>query len=292
MNRLLALIVMLAVAGPATGQVYEIEMTRRLPVGTKYRVAATGTIERSGTRTLGGRVEPVPSQKMVVTLVATATVASVTPDGRATRIEFLIDRCGASMDGAAARQLVPAGKTLIAAQAGDELTFEIRGEGRIRDARTQALSAVIRMPTSRTRFDETFGPGKAVRIGDSWPVNAASYRRELPANGLDASEATVKGSATLVDVAKGDVRIVRGRVNTTGLKPSAPADELGPKRSDVTLAIAFEVHAPADVRRPIVKESGSMDLTMVMSGAGTDGKPMVINAVIRRTLNLTRSPIE
>lgn len=292
MKRSVLMMVLLATAGPVFGQVHELTMTRRAAVGDRYRVAATGTIERTGTRNVGGRVEPVKPQKMIVTLVATAKVATVTRDGRASRIEFAIDRCGASMDGSPTRQLVPAGKTLIASQAGDELTFEVKGEGRIRDARTQALSAVIRMPTARTQFDETFGPGKAVRVGDRWPVNTEAYRKELPANGLDASTAKVNGEVTLAQVTAGDVRVVRGNVKTTGLKPSAPAEQLGPKQSDVTLTIAFEIHAPADVRRPIVRESGSMGLTMKMTGAGSDGKPMTIHAVIRRTLNLTRTVIE
>lgn len=292
MKRSVLLIVLLACAGPVFGQVHELKMTRRVVVGDRYRVSATGAIERTGTRTVGGRVEPVRPQKMIVTLVATAKIAAVTNDGRAMRIEFLIDRCGASLDGAPTRQLVPAGKTLIATQQGAELTFEVKGEGRIRDARSQALGAVIRMPTARTQFDTTFGPGEAVRVGDRWPINAEAYRKELPANGLDATDARVKGEVTLSQVSPSGVRVVRGEVTTTGLKPTAPAEELGPKPSDVTLAIAFEIHAPSDVRKPILRESGSMVLTMKMTGAGSDGKPMTINAVIRRTLNLTRSPIE
>lgn len=187
-----------AVAGGA----YKVATHRPYSKGQRYTMTMQASVHQEGA------IGPSPDKMEggaaddAISIVAKVTVMDVNSVGEATMMMVHMDKAQAG----------PKDKVKAMAVEGGDLGLSlVKGRFRVtaRDGRKvpeeeQMWLSMIFEPPTGVPSDEVLGPGKEVRVGDSWPINREAWSKSLAAMGGEGQKAPdptkLEGKVTLVGV--------------------------------------------------------------------------------------------
>lgn len=230
-------------------QDYEVRLARPMKVGSKYRLAATGSETVRSKLTTGDRVVKTTEEGFTLEFVADATVLEVDGQGRATRKSFTVVSSKITREGET-NALLPAGTVVVAAAQGSDVVFQV-GDKPVERSIAKALSSVLSVYSGYPDDDELFGTRARKKPGESWGVNTDAAIAMLKELGAEARKEDVRGSTTLERVSDEHL-FISARMDAANVLPPLPEGfkaEGGGFRVEIS------------GRFPDVKSDGSMDET-------------------------------
>lgn len=288
----------IAVAADDAQRDYEIKLTRPETVGLRYTMTAEGALLRRTTLIVGGQSRRQPEEGLGVKLEGTVEVLAVNDKGRATKIACDVSRCVLVTSGEGEKELIPAGKTIIAEGAADETTFKLKdGQGELPPGAAAALDLVISLendPDDSTD-DEVFGTAQRQKVGGEWPMDAERMARDAQNEGVKVKKESVSGAVKLAAVEAVDgaeCLKLTGRVDAGDVEPPAPQEVGLPetlKPAGGSIRYRFVVLLPTDVSAGALSESISIRHETAHTGAvGGGGSDVRVETRIQRATQMTR----
>jgi hypothetical protein len=250
---------------------YPIQLSRPKTVGLKCQVTSQLTERQERTLTVGTRTQK-KSQTNSVELVATAEVLEVETRGRATRASYRIEKCRRSSNGEET-EMIPKDSVVIAA-AGDRTTVFTYDDGRALPEETAtALGALISMYTGGADDDEIFGTPSRRKAGDSWPINAGAFKRNLEYMQPELKLDSISGTARLKQAKTIDGVECLEIAGELRMRPVPKEPPSGVKISPSEVTGHFSGFFPVDLQKQPVTGMQEMTMKSVLTGKVAPGQP-------------------
>jgi hypothetical protein len=278
-----------ATAAPA--QDYALRLTRTPAVGEKRLVVGSMQIDD---RASGGPRAGAPDQRQVATIryVVATEILAVSAQGNTQRAALTVRRL-TKESGAVTVELAKPGAVVEGRLAGHERVFELQGARLAPDLQQALAAAVALRADDEPNDDDLFGAPRPVRVGESWPVNAALFART---GALSAAfdPKDVSGTVTLAAVkAVGGVFCleVRWKLDARhgAFKPgSLPGGLSGVMTST---SVSGSTVLPVDARLPPVSRETAIAGIGDLIGTSGDGSAFNVHHELRQVIHVDLSPL-
>ena len=123
---LLALLLTGCVSENPGGPTYAVHLDQQTHVGAKYRLTATGSVQRRMSARIDGQTRPAQASLAGADVAAQGTVLAVTRSGDIRRTRLVIERALVTAAGRPA-EFLPSGVVVIAQRNGDKTEFLVAG---------------------------------------------------------------------------------------------------------------------------------------------------------------------
>jgi hypothetical protein len=277
-----------ATAGAASP--YEIELSRPVEVGGRYRVWAEGMRSTSSEMTRGGEVLRREETTLRVELQALVEVLQVDRSGRplkqALGLDYLVWGTGGELD-----QALPTGRVVIAETVCGATEFRLE-QGRLPPLAAEALGLVVSTYRGDVPDEDlVFGTRLPRAVGESWPFHREAFADAMRTTGAIVDAARLQGQVRLERlerVAGVDCLRITAQVEVPAFSmPDLPEGvELERGRAEVSVSGLF----PIDPARHKMQERTSVSMEVVLRGLEGSLAGAAVTTRSRQTGQKTLTP--
>lgn len=280
-------------AGAAPSSAQQIDLARPCAVGQTMRIRAEGSQDRTVSAVAQGAEHVMERGRVTISFDAQAEVMVVDVHGRPTRVEYVVSECLLNVQGETT-EVAARGAVIVAQRRGATTTFEMNGRPLAREA-AGALDIVASLGGDGPTDDEILGSRTPRRVGDSWPIDAASAARALQSGpGAPIDPSAIAGRTTLVDVKpyRGvSCQHVRSELTIDGAVPGMTLPP-GFGLTSASVSATFESMYPAEVGLPALATRAEMVIDAALTGqAGPGGEAIEMRVRGVRSARIEVTPL-
>lgn len=282
-------------AADGDGQKYAIKLDRPSKVGDQFKVDVIGATQEKMQVAIEGEEPRTVDATLGIQASGTAKLLELSPAGNATKLNFTIEKCTATV-GKESHPLLPKGTVLVVAWDKERFTTTYTLDGtELPPQIADLMELVIETNDPESVGDDAlFGTNEKRQVGDTWALNASAAAKELARVKLNAKEEDLFGECTLteqVSVNKVPCLVVKTffkvrSLTGTGRQPDAKM-QIDKGNMTNTVTITF----PVDPKFQPVKAEAKLVIDSQLSGTSDDGKKVKATRYVERLSERTLTPI-
>lgn len=268
-----AVVGIVLISPPASGQLYPIRLDRHEKAGDRYHLVAMTTETTKADASVSGQSRQKSEDVVIVQLTADVTILEVASNNWATRKWFKVLSSNVTRAGSSG-PVVPNGTEVIATIQNGQTGYLINNQP-VSAELARDLRLVISLHLASVADDELFGTPTPKRIGESWGVGVNAMKKLLKEMNAKGGRQEITGTGTLEKV-EGNHAFVRSSINVRDvLLPIAP--ELTTEAGEIESELSGRF--PLRPRDLTVQASGRVYLSRAASGVDRDGKKVKLHVV-------------
>ena len=276
------------------GPAYTVRFTRPVKVGDRCRFVAHATVVRSMVANVSGRQRTIQPSSMSIHFEAVEEVRAVDATNQPTKATYTIEKC-VGVDGTKKVVILEPNRVLTVEAGRWKSRLQV-DQGALNLFEEASLRFMVSLPNvNDVNEDHCFGVARAVRVGESWPVNPEAVARLESSEGAKVNKQDVSGTVKLKAVQTVDGvphLLLQGKVSVARWVPDARDLPANTQLVSGSVEVKFTRLIPAGASGPCVTDTSS-ERTVLKLRTKEDpiAADVLVDGNILRTSGIKRTPL-